>query len=773
MAKNIKVTLTLDDSQYKRKLRSANNDLKSMGGTTGGLMTMFRGLGPLIAAAFSVGAIVKFGQAIRESTKEIETVRNQLRLVTDGAEDLDRVMTLLTQTAINNRASFSATAELFTKLKISTDALGKSEDQVLRVTTSLSQALAVAGADAATTNSVIRQFGQAMASGTVRGDEFNSLVEGLGPALAIMAKETGVNVGKLREMSQAGELTADVMFEMLENSKALKEAFDSMLPTLDQLETALGDAFDRFLVKVGESTGVTETYKNAVIALTRELDKMAGTEGVLVNMGLDEIMESVEDGTVSATAAIKELDARIKETSAAVGRTLGGAFADMPTLSPTLTIDQEQLQALKNLRTELEAIKTAREADAEAAKAEADLLEEERKAREALLKPFQEYIKLATDFSDNDYRTEQEKINDRVIQAQQVLDNLREAFLATNEATGNATEIGEQYRTFLEGLGIDYDKLIAELAAAQLAQAEYNASLNDGTDKGRTYQSWLKGLLEDMVDFTQEQGFARTALDEAKKSFESGALTLEEYTFLLEKLNTILGITPEKIDPVKKLLEDLNKEFLQVDTLEAFLAMQERINELYRTGKIDLEAYLKLQEQLRGAFTAQDEGTQAVINGIEQLNKGISQNLADAVVNGKSLMEGLKDTFKSVITQMIAEAFRLRVVQPLLASIFGGSFGPGGSYTPGGGGAFGFVKGLFGLQHGGMAQAGRPYLVGERGPELFVPGGTGSVVPNQSMAQPVTYNINAVDAKSFKQLVASDPEFIFSVTQAGARRIPG
>jgi len=37
----------------------------------------------------------------------------------------------------------------------------------------------------------------------------------------------------------------------------------------------------------------------------------------------------------------------------------------------------------------------------------------------------------------------------------------------------------------------------------------------------------------------------------------------------------------------------------------------------------------------------------------------------------------------------------------------------------------------------------------------------------------VTYNINAVDAPSFQQLVARDPEFIFSVTEAGRRRIPG
>jgi len=773
MAKNIKVTLTLDDSQYKRKIRSADNELRKIGGTSNALKSTFGRLGPAIGAAFAVGSIIKFGQILREAVIEIENVSNQLRLVTDGAEDLDRVMTLLTQTAINNRASFAATAELFTKLTISTADLGRSEEEVVKVTTSLSQALAVAGADAATTNSVIRQFGQAMASGTVRGDEFNSLVEGLGPALAIMARETGVGVGKLREMSQAGELTADVMFDMLLNSKALKESFDQMLPTVDQLETALGDAFNRFFVRVGEASGVTDAYKTAVTALTRELDRLAGTEGVLVNMGLDEIMTAVTDGSVSATAAIKELEQRIEDAGISYGKLMAGAVAT----SPTMMLDAIQAgdtDALKAHLAELKALQAERERVAAAAKAEAEEQERLTEAYNKALAPFQQHIKAAQDLAKNtyDFRTEQEKVNDRVTDAENLMSQLREAFMATNDVTGTAEEVGKAYQEFLKSLNIDYEDLVNELFAARLAQQEFNDELNKGKDNLTEYQKFMAALLKNSMDFVEEQENAKKALEDIKTLYDNGAISLEAYTFMVEKLNSILGITPDKVDPVKKLLEDLNKEFLQVDTLEAFIAMQERINELYRTGKIDLEEYLKLQQGLRGAFTEQDEGTQAVIKGIEDLNKGISQNLADAVVNGEDLLDGLKDTFKKVVTQMIAEAFRLRIVQPLLASIFGGSFGPGGSYTPGGGGAFGFVKGLLGLQHGGMAHAGRPYLIGERGSEVFVPSQTGTVVPNHQLGGPVTYNINAVDARSFKQLVAEDPEFIFGVTQAGARRMP-
>ena len=50
---------------------------------------------------------------------------------------------------------------------------------------------------------------------------------------------------------------------------------------------------------------------------------------------------------------------------------------------------------------------------------------------------------------------------------------------------------------------------------------------------------------------------------------------------------------------------------------------------------------------------------------------------------------------------------------------------------------------------------------------------SGSLVPNGGLGSQVNYTINAVDAPSFQQLVASDPQFIYAVTQAGARTIPG
>ena len=78
---------------------------------------------------------------------------------------------------------------------------------------------------------------------------------------------------------------------------------------------------------------------------------------------------------------------------------------------------------------------------------------------------------------------------------------------------------------------------------------------------------------------------------------------------------------------------------------------------------------------------------------------------------------------------------------------------------------------------GGPVMKNRPYIVGEKGQELMVPGGSGTIIPNDALMSAgskteVIYNINAVDAPSFQALIARDPSFIYQVTQAGARRQP-
>jgi len=140
-------------------------------------------------------------------------------------------------------------------------------------------------------------------------------------------------------------------------------------------------------------------------------------------------------------------------------------------------------------------------------------------------------------------------------------------------------------------------------------------------------------------------------------------------------------------------------------------------------------------------------------DGFIKAGQLLEDSLTDAVLTGKASFSDLADHIKKVLAKALIQKF---ITGPLLGLI------PG-------------------LASGGPAQAGQPYVVGEEGPELFVPRQSGTVVPNDEMTSggagvgmgtQVTYNINAIDSRSFESRLAQNPEFIYNLTTVGARRQP-
>ena len=140
----------------------------------------------------------------------------------------------------------------------------------------------------------------------------------------------------------------------------------------------------------------------------------------------------------------------------------------------------------------------------------------------------------------------------------------------------------------------------------------------------------------------------------------------------------------------------------------------------------------------------------------------LEDNLVKSLNNGKLAW---KEFLLDIVNQLLRSN-----IQSLLANILGG---PGGMSKSGStlGNIF---KGLMGFANGGIIPTNGPVIVGERGPEILS-GVSGRVVTpnNQIGGGSVTYNINAVDAMSFKSMIAADPTFLYAVTEQGRRRLPG
>lgn len=142
-----------------------------------------------------------------------------------------------------------------------------------------------------------------------------------------------------------------------------------------------------------------------------------------------------------------------------------------------------------------------------------------------------------------------------------------------------------------------------------------------------------------------------------------------------------------------------------------------------------------------------------------------TKGFEDAIVN---FVRTGKLSFKSLANSMIAEFAKIQA-QKMFVSLFGGTGNAGGGLLGS------FFSGLFGKAGGGAVNAGQAYMVGESGKELFVPNTAGRIM-NGDMSggsgMNITYNIQAVDASSFRTLVARDPQFIYNITEAGRRSQP-
>ena len=161
---------------------------------------------------------------------------------------------------------------------------------------------------------------------------------------------------------------------------------------------------------------------------------------------------------------------------------------------------------------------------------------------------------------------------------------------------------------------------------------------------------------------------------------------------------------------------------------------------------------------------------EAFRNGIDQMATDISTALADAVANGKMNLESLRDAFSQTLRQMLADAMKAQIIKPMISGMFsavGGAIG-------GDAGTFISSIGQTKSATGGPVMRGAPVLVGERGPELFVPQGAGSIVnaaTTRGMGGGVTVNqtfaFSANGDESVKKLIHQAAPQIAKMTEQG------
>ncbi|GEM_PF-882999 len=197
----------------------------------------------------------------------------RLKLATAGQQEFTTAQRELFAIAQRIGVPIQETATLYGRLQAAVRMLGGEQKDALAITESISQALRLSGASATEAQSALLQFGQALASGVLRGEEFNSVVENSPRLAKALADGLDVPIGRLRKMAEEGRLTADVVVNALMSQKdKLASEYAELPATVSQSFQRLQNAFGQWVSQVDQSTGITKKLAEALTWLSQNLD---------------------------------------------------------------------------------------------------------------------------------------------------------------------------------------------------------------------------------------------------------------------------------------------------------------------------------------------------------------------------------------------------------------------------------------------------------------------------------------------------------------------
>lgn len=252
-------------------LNRTERSLSSIEGT----MSSLTGVAKALIAALSVQQVGAYAQAWQDlSNKLANAVRDSVPPFETLADVTERVFDISQKT----RSGLDATATLYARLERSTRSYGVSVEDITRLTTIINQGFVVSGATAEEASNAIIQLAQGLASGALRGDEFNSVNEQGNRLMIALADSMNVSIGALRNMAAEGKLTTDVIVNgLLSQGDKIGQEFAKTTATISQsLEIANNNITKFFGENATVKTGV-KIFSDSVISLSENLDVLSAT----------------------------------------------------------------------------------------------------------------------------------------------------------------------------------------------------------------------------------------------------------------------------------------------------------------------------------------------------------------------------------------------------------------------------------------------------------------------------------------------------------------
>jgi tape measure domain-containing protein len=671
------------------KISDSANKLESGMGKVGSALSAATKAFAGFAAAKGLGGITSATEQIATLEASLSTLRGSAEA---GADMLQRVFAIVGNTG----ADLDGVATSIQRLSIGMQDMGANNAQIAAVAENFIKLGKVGGTSMADVNGALVQFGQALSSGVLQGDEFKSLSERMPLLMKGLAKEIGVSAGELKRMGSEGKITADVLANtLLKLGPELQADFAALPVTFEQGMNKLKLTTTVFLAELGKTSGIMDTVSASLDYINDGLKNVASSTSAIGAIGgvLKVAFQAVAVVASDLAFVISGIASDIVRLGRVAAALATGDFANIPKIWAETASEQEK--AKKELDAYQAKIMGLAPAMKEVAKAGKSVGTIKAGPSAAALKKMADEAKKAAD----ELKRIKEAAADREIDAiTRQFDDIAKATKAAADELKRIKEaaqdreidaISQQFDDMAKATKAAADELKRIQEAAQ--DREINAISQQFEDMAKATQAAadeLKKIKEAEAD-REIDAIARQFDDMAKatKAAADEMIRLREAAADRELDAIASSFDRLKVaNPLTTITDELNALGQRVRDLDA---LREKLDDLYFSGKITSDEFEHLGKKF-GTFveTASSSDIGGKLTGLVGI---LDSNFNSFFENMERGTASASDAFKRMAESILAQILRL-AAQKVILSAFGLNIGGGKRFAKGG--AFGGATGL-------------------------------------------------------------------------------
>ncbi|WP_049108634.1 tape measure protein [Enterobacter hormaechei] len=763
---NIVYQVQMDVANLIEAQRKVNERLEKMSGGASKAASKFDQLQTSInkvAGAIAASIVVDWGRAFLVAADNMSQLNARIERLTGSAATASQTMQSLMRISSATGGSLQDTAKLWETLSTALRDTGATNGQIIQLTETLQKIGRIGGSSTEEMANALRQFGQSISSGTVRAEEFNSILEQMPELARQIAAGMGVSIGELRQLMLDGKLTAeDALNAIQKQTGSVNAEFEKLPRTLAQANTALTNSFLSMIDSVNQATGASTGLVAVIDSMTAALDRLVGK-------------------AISADAQISELNSTAE------------MFTRRARTWSWLGLDgwEAQNKALAGLSNK-------------AAMLVGDLAAVSKASQTAAnTKPIE--IK-AVAGTGKKKKTQAEKEAEKYAKAQQTVNEKLEEL--RQKAQLSAGSLGELSRA--QAVLNAQQSLGSAATQAQIKEAgEYAAKAWDAAAAARGVTEALKAM-----PLQAENKSYAESMQNLKAALNAGKIDLKEYNAATEKMalehqNNLAKINAQatvnpvasaraEVDPVQQLVNENNQKLALMQQYQQ--QEQAILQQSYQKGKISYDQFVaakaatdaqylalktaqenQFNEQMTAAqwqlLSQQGLGYEMLTSAVDAFSGNASNALTGLITGTMSAQDAMRSLGNTMLNSVVnalvqvgVEALKNFIIGQTLgaaataagasqAAILATAWAPaaamaslasfGANSVPamtGIASTVGLAQGLAltGMRYnGGPVNAGGLYQVGERGkPEIYqastgkqymIPGDNGRVISNKDM----------------------------------------